>query len=104
MYVISAGGARESTRCRRREALADTRIIYPPIGERYGSFSRAMSMSLASSPRVRGRVGFLLGDEERRFLLGARPGRSIAAFTPRRTNERLNAMTRHRKRNDRRIT
>jgi hypothetical protein len=75
MYVISAGGARESTRCRRREALADTRIIYPPIGERYGSFSRAMSMSLASSPRVRGRVGFLLGDEERRFLLGARPGR-----------------------------
>jgi hypothetical protein len=72
MYVFSAGGARETTRCRPREALADTRIIGPPVGERYGSFSRAMSMPSASSPRVRGRVGFLLVDEERQFLLGAR--------------------------------
>jgi hypothetical protein len=74
MFVMSASGARESTRCRRREAPADTRIICPPIGERHGSFSRAISMPSASSPRVRGRARFLLGDEERSFCSGRVPG------------------------------
>jgi hypothetical protein len=104
MYVISVGRARESTRCRRREALADTLIICLPIGERYGSFSLAISMPSASSLKVGGRIGSPLGDEKRQFLHGARPGRSTAVLRSRRVSERLNAMARHHTRDDRRIT